>query len=106
MLDRTRPSLSPGSAIRWYVGSLLAGVAFILTAAFAFGVHPIRAGLIYGAGLYLLAAAGRPMGLFAMLRQLRWFGLIKSDLVVRLIIAVIGVWLAVLAFFLPSDPSW
>ena len=105
--ETTVGTLPFGRAIRWYLGILGLGLALSVTAKRLFHVHPLRAAFIYCGALFLAAgAADWPRTAFLLIRQLRWFGSIREDFLVRWIMILIGVFLVGFAIVAPNPTSW
>jgi hypothetical protein len=82
-----------------YALSLVLCIGFAFLAKRYLGFTFVRAIAAPVAVLYLAAAVTYPGRLYAMLRYLGWFSLIRDDRLVRLILGVIGLVLLVVASF-------
>ena len=95
-------TISAGLWFRWYFGTLIVGVALAFAMDMLFHLHAIRGLCLYCGLLFFAGAADRPRVAFLMMREVRWFGLIKSDQTVRAFMWVLGFAMLVAAALLRS----
>lgn len=91
-----RAGLNTWQRVLIYLGILAVGVTLSIYIDDHYHVGGDRAiGLALGP-VFVLAATGWPWWLYGTIRRVRWFGLIKSDTVMRLALLVIGGFLVVM----------
>jgi len=86
----TERTLKPWQRVLVYLGILAVGVALSLYIDARYHLGDDRSiGLALGP-IFLLTATGWPWWLYDTIRRVRWFGLIKNDTAMRVVLAVIG----------------
>jgi hypothetical protein len=97
----SRGQIAWRSWLRWYLGTLILGLALSFGLAAVFPIHPMRCVLLYCSLLFSAAAIDRPRAAFLMIRNVRWFAFIREDFVVRRLMLAIAFWMACIGLFLP-----
>ena len=85
-------------------GALCVAVALAYWFEHSYGIHPKRSiEAVYGA-LFLLASLGHPWWLYRAFRKISGFVTIENDRVMRIVLAVLGIGLIVLALVSEGQP--
>jgi hypothetical protein len=82
--------LTVGTFVSVYVGILIVSVASAVALESRAGIPPQRTILVVCGAIFLVAASGRPWWLYATVRRVRWFALIRSDRTMRVVLAAVG----------------
>ncbi len=83
-------NLQPWQRILIYLGVLVVGIALSIYINDHYHVGDDRSiGLALGP-IFLLAATGWPWWLYDTIRRVRWFGLIRNETAMHIVLAVIG----------------
>jgi hypothetical protein len=99
----SRGQITWRSWLRWYAGTLVLGLALSFGLAAVFPIHPMRCLLLYFALLFSAAAIDCPRAAFLMIRNTRWFALIRDDAMVRGMMLTFAMFGLSMALFLPSN---
>jgi len=88
-----------------YTGFVLGSVGLALLLDQALGL-PARGGvLVLSGGIFVVASSGRPWWLYETMRRVRWFGSIRSDATMRMLLLLIGVFAVVAGLLMASGGS-
>jgi hypothetical protein len=84
-------NLTVGTFVSVYVGILVGCIVSAVVLKARAGVPAERTILAVCGAVFLVAACGRPWWLYATVRRVRWFALIRSDRAMRAILVTLGV---------------
>lgn len=84
------PELTVGTFVSIYVAILVVSVVSALVLKSKAGIPGERTILVVCGAVFLVAASGRPWWLYATVRRVHWFALIRSDRAMRVVLATLG----------------
>jgi hypothetical protein len=106
-VETTQGAIPLGRALRWYFALLMLGIVVSVVGDVVFGVDPLRGSFAY-CGVLFLSAGGAdwPHTAFLVIRNIRWFGSIREDFIVRWIMIGMGFFLLAFAVVAPAPDPW